>query len=139
MTEQGLGLRATHDRKCPTRQNWVAFSPALSWGSTDRHPPMKTAYELAMERLRAADPEAGAPLTAEQKARLAEIDRVYEAKIAEREIFLRRQLEDTQAAGAWDEAEKIRRQMTDERARLGEERDEEKEKVRRGSDPRPQA
>lgn len=100
---------------------------------------MKTAYELAMERLRAADPDTSAPLTAKQKARLAEIDQIYEAKIAEREIFLRRQLENTEAAGERDEAEKIRRQLKDERARLGEEREEEKEKVRRGSDPRPHA
>ena len=39
---------------------------------------MKSAYELAMERLGKSDPSSG-PLTAGQKARLAEIDRVYNA------------------------------------------------------------
>ena len=36
---------------------------------------MKSAYELAMERLAKSDPEANKPLDAAQKARLAEIDR----------------------------------------------------------------
>ena len=43
---------------------------------------MKSSYELAMERLAKADPSAGTPLNAEQKARLAGIDRVYQGKIA---------------------------------------------------------
>jgi len=51
---------------------------------------MKSAYELAMERLARTDPEAGRPLNPEQKARLAEIDRVHTGKWAEREIFLKR-------------------------------------------------
>ena len=49
---------------------------------------MKSAYELAMERLAKSDPAKGKPLTAAQKARLAELDRVYQGKWAEREIFL---------------------------------------------------
>ena len=53
---------------------------------------MKSAYELAMERLGKADP-AAAPLSPEQKARLAEIDRIYQGKLAEREIFLKQQLD----------------------------------------------
>ncbi len=92
---------------------------------------MKSAYELAMERLRAADPDAGAPLTDAQKAQLAEIDRLYQGKLAEREIFLQKQLDDLQAASNWDEAEKVRKQLAGERARLAEEREEDKEKVRR--------
>jgi hypothetical protein len=92
---------------------------------------MKSAYELAMERLNAADPEASRPLTAEQKARLAEIDRVYQGKIAEREIFLKQQLDAMLAASNWDEAEKVKKQLAGERARLEEDREAEKEKVRR--------
>ena len=37
---------------------------------------MKSAYELAMERLAKSDPDSGAKLTPEKKARLAEIDPV---------------------------------------------------------------
>ncbi len=98
---------------------------------------MKSAYELAMERLRASDPQAGRPLTSEQKSRLAEIDRIYRGKVAEREIFLGKQLEDTLTAGNAEEAEKIRKQLANERARLEEEKDAEKEKVRRETPPRP--
>jgi hypothetical protein len=92
---------------------------------------MKSAYELAMERLAKADP-AAAPLSAEQKGRLAELDRLYQGKLAEREIFLKQQLGDALAARNLDEAEKIRKQISGEKARLEEEREEEKERVRRG-------
>jgi hypothetical protein len=91
---------------------------------------MKSAYELAMERLAKADP-ATTPLTAEQKARLAEIDRVYQGKLAEREIFLKQQLGEVLAAQNLDEADKIRKQIASEKVRLEEEREEEKERVRR--------
>ena len=91
---------------------------------------MKSAYELAMERLAKADP-AAAPLSAQQKAGLAEIDRVYQGKLAEREIFLQQQLREALAARNLDEADKIRKQISGERARLEEEREEEKERVRR--------
>jgi len=91
---------------------------------------MKSAYELAMERLAKSDP-AAAPLTAEQKGRLAEIDRVYQGKIAEREIFLKQQLKSALSAQNLEEADKIRQQIASEKTRLEEEREDEKERVRR--------
>lgn len=91
---------------------------------------MKSAYELAIERLRLSDPDATAPLTPEQKERLAEIDRVYQGKTAEREIFLKKQLDDLLAASNWEEAEKVKKQLASEKARLAEEKEAEKEKVR---------
>ena len=91
---------------------------------------MKSAYELAMERLAKSEPAAKA-LTAEQKARLGEIDRVYQGKIAEREIFLKQKLEAALAGQQFDEADKIRQQIAGEKARLEEEREDEKERVRR--------
>ncbi len=93
---------------------------------------MKSAYELAMERLAKTDPTSDRPLTAEQKARLAEIDRVYQGKLAEREIFLTKQLNDAFVDRKADEVQKIKQQVVSERARLEEEREEEKERVRRG-------
>ena len=92
---------------------------------------MKSAYELAMERLAKSDPAAGRALSPGQKARLAEIDRVYKGRIAEREIFLKQHLEKALADGKEDEIEKIRHQLANERVRLEEERDGEKEKVRK--------
>jgi len=92
---------------------------------------MKSAYELAMERLAKSDPGKGRSLNAEQKGRLAEIDRVYKGKIAEREIFLKQQLDKALAAQNADDFEKIKRQVIDEKVRLEEEREAEKEKIRK--------
>lgn len=52
--------------------------------------PIKSTYELAMERLRRRDAEQGVEeksLTDEQKAGIAEIRRVYQARLAECEIL----------------------------------------------------
>lgn len=92
---------------------------------------MKSAYELAMERLAKSDPDASAPLSAEQKRALAEVDTLYQGKIAEREIFLKQQLETALANGEAREVDQIRRRVASERARLEEEREDEKEHVRR--------
>jgi hypothetical protein len=92
---------------------------------------MKSAYELAMERL-AKSEGASRPLTAAQKQRLAEIDRVYQGKVAEREIFLKQQLDAALAKQEFDEADKIRQQIASEKTRLEAEREDEKERVRRG-------
>ena len=92
---------------------------------------MKSAYELAMERLQRSETQAEKPLTPEQKDRLAEITRVYQGKIAEREIFLQQRLAEVQNRGELEEAAKIRQQMASERTRLEEEREAEKERIRR--------
>ena len=91
---------------------------------------MKSAYELAMERLAKSDPSTGS-LKPEQKARLAEIDRIYQGKIAEREIFLKEQLQAALAGRKLEEADKLRQQISSEKAKLEEEREDEKERVRR--------
>jgi hypothetical protein len=52
----------------------------------------KSAYELAMERLKKKDAEAGIveqKLTDEQKAAIAEARSIYEARVAERQILHR--------------------------------------------------
>jgi hypothetical protein len=91
---------------------------------------MKSAYELAMERLDKASP-AEKPITPVKKARLAEIDQVYKGKLAEREIFLKQQLNLAYAEQKAEEVEKIQKQLVSERARLEEEREAEKDQVRR--------
>jgi hypothetical protein len=93
---------------------------------------MKSSFELAMERLAKSDPSASTTITPAQKARLAEIDRTYQGKLAEREIFLKQQLEQAFAAQNADEIEKVKKQLGSERARLEEDRDAEKDAVRRG-------
>jgi hypothetical protein len=93
---------------------------------------MKSAYELAMERLAKSDPDGGTKLTPEKKARLAELDLVYKGKIAEREIFLKKRIDEALNEGKLAEVNKIVDQIASERARLEEEREDEKERVRRG-------
>lgn len=94
---------------------------------------MKSAYELAMERLAKSDPEVTKPLSAQAKARLAEVDLLYKGKLAERDVFLNGKLEAALADGNLPEVEQLRRQLADERSRLEEEREEEKDRVRRAS------
>ncbi len=93
---------------------------------------MKSAYELAMERLDKSAPKEK-PLSAAQKTRLGEIDILYKGKWAEREVFLKEQLEKALGSGDLDESELVRVQLAREKVRLDEEREEEKERVRRES------
>lgn len=94
---------------------------------------MKSSFELAMERLAKSDPDSSRPLSADQRAKLAEIDRLYQGKTAEREIFLKQHLNEALAGQDADEVEKIRKQMASEKARLEEEREAEKDRVRKGA------
>ena len=58
---------------------------------------MKSAYELAMERLEKESPQVS--ISDEKKREIADIDRKYRAKIAERELFLRGKIEEVKAEG----------------------------------------
>ena len=89
---------------------------------------MKSAYELAMERL-----EKGAPtvtLSDEQKAQIAEIDSGYKAKIAEKELFLQGKIRDAGLAGSFEELEALEKQLAAEIRRLQEDWEEKKAKLR---------
>jgi len=88
---------------------------------TDTGP--KSAYELAMERLRQKDKEGGVverPLTAEQKTAIAEARRVYEAKVAEREILHRDAMRHAKSV---EEIQKLNEEFTRDRDRYGRDRD----------------
>jgi hypothetical protein len=87
---------------------------------------MKSAYELAMERLNKSAPST--KLTATQKRELAELDSVYAAKIAGREITLKNEL--AQVAGDFQKAEALREQLVTERKNLQAELEGKKERVR---------
>jgi hypothetical protein len=89
---------------------------------------MKSAYELAMERLEKASPST--PLTEDQKKQIAEVDSVYRAKIAEREVFLKDQIRNAQTTGKLEEAQSIEKQLASEMRRLQEECEAKKEKLR---------
>ena len=89
---------------------------------------MKTAYELAMERLNKAAPTV--KLTPEQKKLLAELDSKYTAKIAEREIALQGEIDKAVSAGDAEKVEQLRQQLVNERKALQVELEEKKEKAR---------
>lgn len=91
---------------------------------------MKSAYELAMERLEKQAPST--KLSEEQKQAIAEIDSQYKAKLAERDIFLKNQLAKAQAEQRFDEIAMIEDQLARETRRLRDECEEKKEKVRQG-------
>lgn len=91
---------------------------------------MKSAYELAMERLQKASPSLS--LTEEQKRELAEIDSKYRAKIAEKELFLNEQIRKAQSEGKVDEVESLEKQLASEVRRLRDECEGKKEKFRAG-------
>jgi hypothetical protein len=83
----------------------------------------KSAYELAMERLRQKDREAGVeerPLTDEQKAAIAEARRIYQARMAEREILHQDALQKAQSR---EEVEKLESELARDRDRLANDRD----------------
>ncbi|HZR79282.1 MAG TPA: hypothetical protein VFA58_08735 [Chthoniobacterales bacterium] len=89
---------------------------------------MKSAYELAMERLAKNQPIV--TLTEEQKKQLAEVDSQFKARIAEKELFLQGEIAKAQAAGKSDEIEALERQLRSEVRRLQEDCETKKEKLR---------
>ena len=83
----------------------------------------KTAYELAMERLRQKEREAGSeerPLTDQQKAAIAEARKVHEAKLAEREILHQHALRQAKSP---EEVAKLAEELARDRERLASDRD----------------
>ena len=91
--------------------------------------PMKSAYELAMSRLEKESPSK--PVDEATRAALAEADSEYTAKIAERKIFLEGELAKTSDPS---EAAALRRQISTEIARLEDQRESKKERIRNGRD-----
>jgi hypothetical protein len=89
---------------------------------------MKSAYELAMERLEKSAPTV--TLTDEQKAQIAEIDSSYKARIAEKELFLQGKIREAGGSGTFEELEKLEKQLAMEIRRLQEDWDEKKQKLR---------
>ena len=89
---------------------------------------MKSAYELAMERLQKTAPSLS--LSEEQKKELAEIDSKYRAKIAEKELFLRDQIRKAQTEGKADDIDSLEKQLASDVRRLQEECEASKEKMR---------
>jgi hypothetical protein len=89
---------------------------------------MKSAYELAMERLAKSQPVV--VLTDEQKKQLADVDSTFKARIAEKELFLKGEIQKAQSAGKFEEMESLEKQLGSEIKRLQEDCEAKKEKLR---------
>jgi hypothetical protein len=90
---------------------------------------MKSAYELAMERLNKTAPTI--KLTGAQKQELAELDSKYAAKIAGQEIAMKAEI--ARAAGDVEKAGTLQEQLVAGRKKLQAELEEKKEAVRRAA------
>lgn len=88
---------------------------------------MKSAYELAMEKLDKSNPQP--KLTDEQRKVIAEIDARFKAKIAEKEMFLGDQITKAMEASQYDQIPPLEEQRTREIQRLRNDCETEKAKV----------
>ena len=91
---------------------------------------MKTAYELAMERLNKNSPTVR--FTTGQKKALAELDSQCAARIAERELALKDQMSAAAAGGDMEKIQQLEQQLVVERKKLQAELEAKKDAVRRG-------
>lgn len=89
---------------------------------------MKSAYELAMERLEKQSPSV--KLTEAQKAEIAEIESRAKAQIAEREVTLGEKIAKAKAAGNLVEAAAYEQELANDIRRINEDAEAKKEKVR---------
>jgi hypothetical protein len=89
---------------------------------------MKTAYELAMERLSKGSPTV--KLSEEQKRRIADLESQCAAKIAERELFLQGEIVKAVDKGDMEAMAQLEKQLVSDRKSLRADFEEKKEKVR---------
>ncbi len=89
---------------------------------------MKSAYELAMERMQKEAPSC--PLDPSQLEQIREIDSLYKSKIAEREVFLTSRLAAARASGDGVAIEELQRELARDISLLREEWESKKERVR---------
>jgi hypothetical protein len=91
---------------------------------------MKTAYELAMERLGKTSPTV--KMTKEQKKEIAELESKCVAKIAEREVFLKGEIVKAIDKGDGEAVEQLEKHLVSDRKALRAGCEEKKEQVRQG-------
>jgi hypothetical protein len=89
---------------------------------------MKSAYELAMERLNKSTPSR--PLSDAQKAEIADLESLYKSRVAQLELSLKDEVAAAEASGDPALADEFRERFRSEKARLESERDAKKERVR---------
>ncbi len=88
---------------------------------------MKSAYELAMERLGS---QPARKLTDAQKAELAELDSIYAAKLAQEDLSTRQAIQAAQASGDHETVDLLRQRYAADKAKIEAEREAKKDRVR---------
>ncbi len=90
---------------------------------------MKSAYELAMERLNKKSPTV--KLSAQQKREIAELESKCAAKIAERELAIKGEIVKAVDKGDFEAVEQLEKQLVADRKSLQAGLEEKKAKVRK--------
>jgi hypothetical protein len=92
--------------------------------------PLKSSYDLAMERLgKSLGPER--KLTDAQKKQLAEIDSIYKARIADLELSMADKIAAARAAEDVEKVLELEQKLLSERQKLRDECESKKEKLRK--------
>jgi hypothetical protein len=91
---------------------------------------MKSAYELAMERLSKASPPV--KLSDQQKKEIAELESKAAAKIAERELFVKGEIARAIDKGDDEAIQQLEKQLVSDRKSIQADLEEKKAKVRDG-------
>ena len=95
----------------------------------DKKSGMKSAFDLAMERLEKRDGKL-AVLSLEQKKALAEVENKAKAKTAEVEIMFEQKLQAAYAGGKPEEIAEVERQKRSDLDRIRRQAEDEKERIR---------
>ena len=94
---------------------------------------MKSAYELAMERLNASSPNQDTPLTEAQKEELADLDNKYNARLAECKIAAKNRMAEASVKGDFQEIAIAEQELQTDIQRIEADRESAKERVRQGT------
>lgn len=94
---------------------------------------LKSAWELALEKVNARDDLKTEKLTEEQKQAIAEIRGKYRARVAELEIHQESRMKEAVLVADYDKVEAIRSQGIEEKSRLNRGMERKIEKVRADS------
>lgn len=89
---------------------------------------MKSAYELAMERLEKSSPIK--KLSPEKLAEIQELDSIYKAKIAERETMAQAAIASARAANSPENVQMLQQTLAQELSKIRAEWEEKKDKAR---------
>lgn len=96
---------------------------------------LKSAFDLAMEKLKGKQEFEVAELTAEQRQQIEELRKVYRARQAEIEIYLQGKLAQARAIGDHEAAQQANDNFVHDRDRLRRELERKVERIRKNELP----